>query len=131
MSELQTEAKQGQVSAVEQTIAEHRAESGVDANAPIERAEVHAAVGEQIQQVMPSYQIPTPASGSAGASWQDPALSVSVQQLVDIAFTKGPQEAIEQAMKSGNPALVDAFHDVMTDELHDELMARKKVDAAS
>jgi len=37
-------------------------------------------------------------------------------------------EGIKEAVKSGNIALIDAFHDMLTDELYDQLVERKKID---
>jgi hypothetical protein len=54
-----------------------------------------------------------------------------VQQLVNIAFTQSLAAAVAQAVKNGNPALIDAFHDVLADELHKELLARQKLAPAA
>jgi len=130
MTELQPNGLESQIEQLERELARKRAELGVDAAAPYERDEVRAAVGEQIRQAAPGYQTGavTPASDIVGA--QDPAFIASVQQFVNIAFTQSIQEAITQALKTGNPALVDALHDVLADQFHTELLNRKKVDPA-
>ncbi len=121
------------IEAVRQQIESKRAEAGADMSAPYERGEVHAAVGEQIKQVIPSYA-PTDSTsaGSAGdvPSYQDPALATAVQELVNIAFTQSLPQAIAKAEQYKNPALVDAFHDVLADQLHQELLNRHKIEPA-
>ena len=132
MAEQTPAALQSQIAELERQLAAKRAETGSDATAPYERAEVHAAVGEQIQQAMPSYQVPTskPAAGAATPSWQDPALVAPLQDLVNVAFTSSVKTAIDKAVGTGNAALIDALHDVLTDQLHQELLNRNKVEAA-
>ncbi|MCC6405093.1 MAG: hypothetical protein IT405_01765 [Candidatus Yanofskybacteria bacterium] len=132
MTETNIEALQSQIAALEQQIAAKRAESGADTAAPYERNEVHAAVGEQIAEAVPGYQ-PAPSVNTPATevpSWQDPALAAQVQELVNVAFTQGLQAALDQAIKTENPALVDAFHDLLADQLHQELLNRKKVEVA-
>ena len=133
MAEQTTEGLQGQIAELERQLAQKRTESGVDASAPYERAEVHAAVGEQIQQALPTYQVPTavPSDGSSTPSWQDPALAGALQELVNTAFGGSVKDAIDKAVGSGNAALIDAFHDLLTDQLHQELLNRNKVDPAA
>ena len=129
MTDGQSPALESQITQLEQQLAQKRAELGREAAAPYERTEVHEAVTEQMQQVVPAFTPPAPAP-SGGPSWQDPALAGQVQQLVDVAFTKSIQEAITQAIKTGNPALLDAFHDVLVDQLHQELLNRQKLQPA-
>jgi hypothetical protein len=131
MAEQTSEALQSEITELEKQLAAKRVEMGADTTAPYERAEVHAAVGEKIQQVMPTYQAPS-ALSSAGSvpNYQDPALAGPVQELVNVAFTQSLQQAIAQAVKSGNSALIDALHDVLVDQLHQELLNRQKLQPA-
>lgn len=126
----QLSALESQIQQLEQELAARRAELGSDTAAPYERAEVHAAVGEQIKQAVPSYTAPTTTKDPNTPSWQDPALADAVQQLVNVAFTQSLQEALAQALKSSNPALIDALHDVLVDHLHQELLNRQKIQPA-
>jgi hypothetical protein len=131
MTEQPSAGLESQIAQLERELQQKRAELGTDASVPFERSEVHAAVGEQIQQVVPTYQVPTTAaSGSDVPSWQDPALAGAVQQLVNVAFTQSIQEAIGQAVKMGNPALLDALHDILADQFHQELLNRQKIQPA-
>jgi hypothetical protein len=133
MAEQTPEGLQGQIAELERQLAAKRAETGVSSSAPYERSEVHEVVGEQIQQAMPTYQVPAakPSSGGSTPSWQDPALVAPLQELVNLAFSGSVKTAIDKAVASGNAALIDAFHDLLTDQLHQELLSRNKVDAAA
>jgi hypothetical protein len=131
MAEQTAGALQEQIAALEQQLAAKRAEAGGDTSAPYERAEVHAVVGEQIKEAMPSYQpAPSVAAPTDVPGYQDPALASTVQDLVNVAFTQSIQQAITQAVASKNPALIDALHDVLADQLHQELLNRKKIEPA-
>jgi hypothetical protein len=116
------------IESIRQQIEAKRVEAGADTSVPYERAEVHAAVGEQIQQAMPT--VPPASPPPADAAQPDPALASSVQDLVNIAFTQDLTQAITKAVQTGNPALIDAFHDVLADQLHQELLNRHKVEPA-
>lgn len=131
MAESNPGTVQQEIADLERRLQEKRAELGAESAAPYERAEVHEAVGERIQQAVPSYQVQPPQSPAGDVpSWQDPRLAGAVQDLVDIAFTQSVQAAIDKAVASGNPALLDALHDVLTDELHAQLLERQKVEPA-
>lgn len=54
-------------------------------------------------------------------------LQDKLQVLVEIAFSRGLIEAIEQARATNNPYLLDEFHDILTDRLHDELVKRRVI----
>lgn len=127
MAEETPSALENQIVQLERDLAQKRAELGMDAAAPIERDEVHAAIGNQIKQAVPTYQAPAVPSAQNVPSWQDPALAAQIQELVNIAFTQSLQDAIAQAVKTGNPALLDALHDVLVDQLHQELLNRQKL----
>ncbi len=129
MAEMNPGTVQQEIADLERKLQEKRAELGAESAAPYERAEVHAEVGERIQQAGPGFQPQQTHATPAGdvPSWQDPRLADAVQQLVNVAFTESLQAAIDKAVASGNPALLDALHDVLTDELHAQLLERQKV----
>lgn len=134
MTESNPEVLNQEIAALQEQIAQKRAELGQDASAPYERGEVHAVVGEKIQQQASGVPLPVAPSSGSGSdlpSWQDPAIAMAVQELVTVAFTKGVDEAISQAFKSGNAAVMDALHDVLADELHQELVNRQLVQQAA
>lgn len=129
MAEETPQSVQSEINELERRLQEKRAELGADASAPYERSEVHAVLGERMPQSAPPSTTPvTPASD--GASWQDPAIADIVQNLVNVAFTQSLQKAIDQAVATGNPAVIDALHDVLADELHAQLLERKKIEPA-
>jgi hypothetical protein len=125
-----------QIADLERALAEKRQELGGASSeqAPTDQELVHQHVGEKIQQQMPSYQpTPTPTSSDDSddssdgtSSWQDPAIAQQVQALVTTAFAKSLDDAIGEAVKTGNAALIDAFHDLVRDRLISELVARGK-----
>ncbi len=53
-------------------------------------------------------------------------LHKQIQRLIDIAFNKGLADAIDEARKLNNPYIIDRFHDVLKDELHNALVERGK-----
>lgn len=60
-------------------------------------------------------------------SYLAPELHAPVQNLVNIAFTESIDKAIQQAQASKNAALIDGFHDVLTDEVYAKLVERGKI----
>ena len=54
-------------------------------------------------------------------------LHQKVQALVNVAFLKSIDEAIKEARATNNAALIDAFHDLLVDELYTHLIERGKL----
>lgn len=127
-----------EITQLEKQLAEKRAALGQTETKELGQTEkemLHSVVGERIQQQMPQY-IPAPAkpkqdlsaqAGDATQSYIEPELKDKVQALVDLVFNKSLDEGIKEVSKSNNPALIDAFHDVLVDELYNTLLERKKV----
>jgi len=44
-----------------------------------------------------------------------------------LVFNKSLDEGIKEAVKGNNSALIDAFHDALTDELYGALIERGKI----
>lgn len=102
-------------------------EGGTPEAMPSDRELVHHAVGERIQQQAPAYQ-PAPVPSATGTpSWQDPAIAQQVQSLVNVAFAGSLDDAIARAINTHNAAIIDAFHDILRDQLYDELVKRGKL----
>src|SRR3989344_1293360 len=108
-----------------------------------ERSILHEVVKEKAQKFVPSYQPsapiavqpPTDNTASLPApvvseppSYLSDELKSKVQELVDLAFSKGLAEAVKEVSKINNPALLDAFHDVLVDQLYDALVERGKLE---
>lgn len=94
-------------------------------------------VGEKIQemapaasagQTLPVTPAPLPPPSAQAPSYLSGDLKGAVQQLVNIAFTDSLTSAIKAVHKLNNPALLDAFHDVLADQLYDTLVERGKLE---
>jgi len=94
---------------------------------------LRGVVGEKIQQHAPAYiPKPTPPPQSdEHVSYLTAELKDKIQELVNHVFQNSLDQGIKEAVKSNNPALIDAFHDVLVDQLYDTLLERKKVDPIS
>ena len=99
-----------------------------------EKETLHEIVGEKIQEHVPQYQpSPAPAITATPKNPEPPSylsqeLKDKVKEIIDLVFAKNLDEGIAEAGKSGNPALMDAFHDMLVDELYDQLVEKRKID---
>jgi len=64
-------------------------------------------------------------------SYELEELQPKVRQLVEHAFQKSLDEAISLAKSADNEALLDAFHDIIVDELYDHLVETGKLEEVS
>lgn len=55
-------------------------------------------------------------------SYEKPELKPKVDELIDVAFEKDLDTAIDKVKIENNPALLDAFHDALVDKLYDNLV---------
>ena len=53
-------------------------------------------------------------------------IKFQVEKLVDSVFHQGIEKTIKEAKDAG-PFILDAFHDALTDKLHEELKKRKLI----
>lgn len=103
---------------------------------PSDKEILHEIVKEKIQQNLPATAplpaVPQPLQPAAPVieppSYLNPEFKEKIQQLVNLAFGKSIDEAIKEASKTNNAALIDAFHDVIVDELYNTLIERKKLE---
>lgn len=126
-----------EISQIEQHVEVKRTESGAGDSEPRQERElVHEVVGEKIKEHIPSYQPASPPSGSSGSptkqqsdalSYNDPQLAPQVQQLVNLVFEQGIGETLKTVQATKNPALIDAFHDFLVDEMYKVLVERGTV----
>lgn len=106
-----------------------------------EKDVLHGLVGEKIQEHVPQYspaaggqpasglptaQAPTPLA-TEPPSYLSQELKNKIQEIVKLVFDKNLEEGIKEAAKSGNMALIDAFHDILTDELYNQLIEKRKL----
>ncbi|KKU76210.1 MAG: hypothetical protein UY02_C0029G0008 [Candidatus Giovannonibacteria bacterium GW2011_GWB1_47_6b] len=114
-------------------------ETGAKEMIPSDKEILHEIVGEKIQKSVPAQQA-TPSDDNAATqqapaveppSYLTPELKDKIQQLVDLAFSGSLVQAIQEVSKTNNAALIDAFHDVIVDELYNALVERKKLEKVS
>ena len=95
---------------------------------PHDKELLHSVVREKISPSTNSGQVPTPPpSDDTSATSVPPELHQKVQALVNVAFTKSIDEAIKEVKATNNAALIDAFHDLLVDELYNHLLERGKL----
>lgn len=129
-----SETVQQEIATLEQQLAEKRASleqrsAETQAEFPHEKELLRQVVGERFQQHAPTYQpAPQKQQDDDQSNYNDPQLVGKIQELVNLAFGKSIDDAVRSAVKTGNPALIDAFHDVLVDKLYDTLIERRKLD---
>ncbi len=132
--------QQEEIAQLERQLQEKRAALGQSGegdaeSAPLQREMVHEVVKEKIQEHMPSFQpssaskpiAPVQISGHT-SSYVLPEFKDAVQDLINIVFNQSIGHAIKKVSKTNNMALIDAFHDALTDELYNALVERKKLE---
>ena len=144
-SGLQNNLEQ-EIAQIEQDLAskrvalEQQQQSGQIAEVPHEKETLREVIDERIgvSAPAPAPQPTTPSASSGQAailpppvveppSYLSPELKEKVQELVNVAFSQSPSEAIKQARAANNAALIDAFHDALVDELYTYLIERGKL----
>lgn len=116
-----------EIATIEQELAQKREllrEQGHEL--PHDKEILHSVVREKIQPTAPSV---TPPIATTPPAPLPPELHQKVQALVNVAFLKSIDEAIKEAKATNNAALIDAFHDVLVDELYAHLVERGKLKA--
>jgi len=133
-----------EIAALELMLQEKRASLEGDAaveELPSDRELLAEIVGEQIAEEQGTAPVPPASPADSPATAPEPApqpvapvqqtdtnapipVSQEVQKLVDAAFSHGLKNAIGQAVKTNNAALIDAFHDTLVDDLYNELVSR-------
>lgn len=121
----------------EKKAALQQAQGEIASESVLDKTVLHEVVGEKINEispqslpgstsVQPQSTLPPPISDPP--SYLSDDLRHQVQELVNVAFTKSLVEAIKAVNKLNNPALLDAFHDVLVDQLYDTLVERGKLE---
>lgn len=75
----------------------------------------------------PPAPLVTPSPAPTAAPPQDSDKDRQLKMLVDLAFAQGIDKAVEVAKASGNPYLIDEFHDTLVDELRQQLVDKGKL----
>ncbi len=131
-----------EIAQLEKQIADKRVALGQEkmgSELPSEKETLREVIGEKIQQQVPQYQPLSPTQtrqGGAKPQTDDiaqssvlPELKEKIQELINLVFNKSLNEGIKEVSKINNPALTDAFHDVLVDELYNVLLERKKLES--
>ena len=114
---------------IEQDLANKReALRGQNKELPPDKELLHSVVSEKIHPATPT-PAPVPSGTGQSALAVPPELHQKVQALVNVAFLKSIDEAIKEARATNNAALIDAFHDLLVDELYTHLVERGKLKA--
>ncbi|OGN17395.1 MAG: hypothetical protein A3C88_00685 [Candidatus Yanofskybacteria bacterium RIFCSPHIGHO2_02_FULL_50_12] len=92
-----------------------------------EKETMSQVVEESIQQHAPSFQASSHAAPTDSAALS-PEEEKQVQEWVNLVFSSGLSAGIKAAQAANDPALLDAFHATLTGELHEQLVAQKKLD---
>ncbi|OGN07381.1 MAG: hypothetical protein A3B86_01370 [Candidatus Yanofskybacteria bacterium RIFCSPHIGHO2_02_FULL_38_22b] len=100
-----------------------------------EKEVLHEVVGEKIQEHVPQYQPQSqiPVAGPPAVSQVEPPSYLSqelkdkIQEIVKLVFAKNLDEGLKEAAKTGNMALIDSFHDIIVDELYNQLIEQRKL----
>ena len=98
-----------------------------------EKEILREVVGEKIQQHVPAYQPSQPAPQAPASVHAEPPNYLSqefkdkIQEIVQIVFSRNLNEGLKEVAKTGNMALIDAFHDILVDELYNQLIEQRKL----
>ena len=131
MSETGIPTIESDIADLERRLEEKRAALGHEKS---EKETLHEIVGEKIKEHAPTYSPSLPSASAPILQQVDPPSYLSqelkdkIQSIVNLVFSKNLDEGIKEAVKSGNIALIDAFHDILTDELYDQLIEKRKLD---
>lgn len=130
-------ALEQEISQLEYALAEKKAslerqkETGEIAEVPHEKEILREMIREKIQAsptpTAPISQPPPPPSTET-PSYLSEELQPKVQELINQAFEKSIDEAIKTAKATKNAALIDAFHDVLVDEMYNHLVEKGKLE---
>jgi len=93
---------------------------------PHDKEILHSIVKEKISSAAPQ-PAPQQSDDDAQTTIIPPEMHQKVQALVNTAFLKSIDEAIKEARMTNNAALIDAFHDLLVDELYNQLVERGKL----
>jgi hypothetical protein len=95
-----------------------------------EKEALRAVVGEKLgKELAATPPLPNQTQSGHGdtPSYNLPELKPQVDELLSIALSKDLDEAINRARKIDDPAILDAFHDALTDKLYDQLVETGKL----
>lgn len=107
-----------------------------------DREVIHGIIGEKIKEHVPQYSVGQNQQNQSGQlpntgtpksitveppSYMSDELRDEVRRFIATVLDKNLEEGIKEAASSKNPALMDAFHDILVDELYGQLIERRKL----
>ena len=138
----------GEIAHIEQQLQQKREqlrtmqESGEITEVPHEKETLRSVVQEKINEHAPVQTTPTddtsdddedddqqtpPPPEAETPSYLQPELQEQVQHFVNSAFNDSISVATKKARETRNPALFDAFHDALVDQLFEHLVERGRL----
>lgn len=114
---------------IDKSLAElrQRVEARHGAETEITPEHVQEFVGEHIESAQQKHSA-WPAPHEDTPSYQESDIAPKAQELRDIAFSKDLATAVQEAVNTHNPAIVKAFHDLIADELFQQLVDAHKLE---
>jgi hypothetical protein len=114
MKKLAAEIKAIKVKAESNHISEQEIiKKSLSALVPVHSKNTQAAQQQASSSPLPQY-----------AESFSPETKLEIEYLLDMAFREGITKALDEAQKSQNPLILDAFHDALAGKLHPELKKR-------
>lgn len=124
-----------EIAQLEKQLQEKKANLGQQSEqkeSPSDKEILRDVIGEKIQQNTSVYvPKPAPQTQTDDTSSIPADLKDKIQELVNHVFQSSLSQGIKEAVKLNNPALIDAFHDVLVDQLYDALLERKKIESVN
>ncbi len=90
------------------------------------REDIKSAVGTRIEAVSLAQSAAPQSQSSSLPQYAQNApegIRLKIEKLIDLAWHKGIWRAVQEA-KSGDPLIIDALHDALTDKIYDEFKKR-------
>lgn len=111
-----------EIADLERRLAEKKAALESEPHSPETiKEEAHTLVGEKITTQAPAYPVKPPVHATDEKSYEQPGIKEEVDKLIAIAETN-LEQAIKEVVATGNEAIIDAFHDKISDELTQHLI---------
>ena len=116
-----------EIADLERRLAEKRAALEREPHSPEKiKEEAHAIIGEKINTQAPAYPVKPPVHATDEKSYEQPGIKEEVDKLVAVA-EQNLEQAIKEVVATGNEALIDAFHDKISDQLTQHLIETKQL----
>src|SRR5262249_28819484 len=94
---------------------------------PSEYETMSKVVEGTIQQAVPEFQASSHAPVTISDDVISPQDTEKIQNWINLTFTKGIWQGIQAAKTSGDIALIDAFHSLLSGQLYQNLIDQKKI----